>query len=110
MKISGAGFLGLAFFLRDEKNQLVRLRGCLDCGKRRLPPDEQGNYDVWENDDFAKRQNRDAGFRLHLLAVTYEFVSQCLSLLGVSGIRYPVTGTSCYASFLRLTGEISRSG
>ena len=33
-------------------------------------PDEQGNYDIGKNDDFAKRQNRDAVFDLHLFAVT----------------------------------------
>jgi hypothetical protein len=74
MKVGGAGLLGFAFLLGDEEYQLVALHCGVYSGKGRLPPDEQGYHNVREYYDVAERQDRYAGFRLQLFAVTREFV------------------------------------
>ncbi len=80
MKVGCSGFLSLTFFLRDKQNQLVRLGSGFNRRERWLSADEQGNDDVRKNDDFAKRQNRNAGKSLHGFTVACEFVSQCVLL------------------------------
>ena len=76
MQVCGAGLLCLAFFLRNEQDELVSFDSGVDRCKRWLPAYEQRDDYIWKDYDIAERENGDAGFGLHLLAVTREFVSQ----------------------------------
>jgi hypothetical protein len=69
MEVSGARLLRLTFLLRDEKNDLVGLDGRIDSGQRSRPADEQGDYDVWEDDNVAERKDGDAITRLNRLTI-----------------------------------------
>src|SRR5579862_3071803 len=77
------GVLNLAAFLGYEKEVLVAGNGGFDRGQRGGAADEQRDDDVRENDNFAKRQDREAVLRRDLLAVTGESGNLRLLLLSL---------------------------
>jgi len=76
MEVGGTGLLRFAFFLGNEKDELVCFDSCIDRCERRLTADKQRDDYIRKDYDIAERENGDAGFGLHLFAVTREFVSQ----------------------------------
>jgi hypothetical protein len=85
MQISRRGLLSLSFFLRDEQNGLVGFDSRVDCGERRGPPDQQWNYDVWEDYDVAKGQYWYSIGRFERLAFALVSLSQAATLPSSAG-------------------------
>jgi hypothetical protein len=85
MQISRRRLLSLAFLLRDEQNRLVRFDSGVDCGKRRRPPDQQWNYDVWKDNDVAKGQYWNSVGRFERLAFALVSLSQAATLPSSAG-------------------------
>jgi hypothetical protein len=69
VEVSGARLLRVAFFLGDEKNELVGFDSSIDRSERCRPADEKRDYDIWKNNDIAEGQNGNTITRLHTLAV-----------------------------------------
>lgn len=90
VKICSARLLCLAFFLGDQKDQLVGFNSCIDRCQRSRPANEERDDYIWKDDNVAERKNRNAVFRADGLTVPEIFLRQ--------------------ASFFRRTGEISSSG
>jgi len=81
MEVGSTWLLGFPFFLGNEEYELVGLDSCVDCGKRLLPSNEQGNYDIGKNHYVAQGQHRYACCGLNFLAVAREFLRQLGFLL-----------------------------